>query len=207
MKNSKKSDAENKLKMSSLLLAGGNSSRMGKNKAFLKIGNKSIIERNLGVLEGLFEEVLISAQSCETYHDFEFRVVEDVFPGKGPLSGIYSGMQAAKFDYVFVTACDMPRLNREGILMLAEKIGDYDIVIPKVSGKLHPMHAFYHKKIQDIAFKHLKAGRLRLIDLANECKTKVVEFEEFADSLINVNTPEEWTIIEKIERLNNVEED
>lgn len=201
------SASSNKLKMTGLLLAGGNSSRMMQNKAFLKMGDKFVIERNLEVLEGLFEEVLISVQARETYQNLGFRVVEDVFTGKGPLSGIYSGIQAAKFDYVFVAACDMPRLNRAAIMMLAEKIEDYDIVIPRSAGKLHPLHAFYHKKIQDMAFKHLNKGRLRLRELADEGKTRVVEFEEFADSLINVNTPEEWTILEKMERMSNVEED
>lgn len=207
MKKIQKSDAEDKLKMSGLLLAGGNSSRMGKNKALLKIGDKLIIERSLEVIEGIFGEVLVSARDDKAYQSFDFRVIEDVFPGKGPLSGIYSGMQAAKFDYVFVTACDMPRLNPKAIMMLAENMEDFDIVVPQVSGKLHPLHAFYNKRIQKTVLNNLKEDRLKLKDLINECKTKVVQFEDYADSLININTPEELMVIQNLERMSNIEKD
>ncbi|ADY56953.1 Molybdopterin-guanine dinucleotide biosynthesis protein A [Syntrophobotulus glycolicus DSM 8271] len=199
--------SETKLQMTGLLLVGGNSSRMGRDKAFLEIRGIPVLKKSLKVLSGVFAEVLISARDGEMYEEFGFKVVKDLFPGKGPLSGIYSGLQASNYNYVFAAACDMPFLSPEAIIKLAGETEDYDLVMPYASGRLHPLHAFYHQRLQGTAFKHLREGRLSLSALAGESNTKIFRFEEYAGSLTNVNTPEEWNEIRNhMERMKEDEE-
>lgn len=192
--------AQQKLKITGILLAGGKSSRMGSNKAFLELNGRTLAERSLKVLEDIFEEVLISSNQPELYLRYNYPVVTDIIPGKGPLGGLYSSLKAAKYDYVFLAACDMPFLNKEGICFLAEKLDDYDIVIPYALSRLHPLHAFYSRRILDLVERNLKNERLRIVELLPECRSNVVRVEPAlrGEIFMNVNTPEEWETVKQM---------
>ncbi|AFQ42747.1 molybdopterin-guanine dinucleotide biosynthesis protein A [Desulfosporosinus meridiei DSM 13257] len=187
-----------------VLLAGGKSSRMKKDKAFLEIEGQSLAERSLKVLKALFPEVLISSNQPELFAQYELPVIRDEVIGRGPLEGLYQGLKAAKHDVVFFVACDMPFLEIELIRFLAKWSSDYDLVVPKLQSGLHPLHAFYHRRCLSAIKNNLEAGRLKIIDFYSACSAKYVDekemsgcFTDLTNAFCNVNTPEEWSYINK----------
>src|SRR5665648_144787 len=150
-----------KLKATGILLAGGKSSRMNKNKAFLEMEGKPLVERSLSVLQSVFEEVLISSNKPELYVPYQVPVILDEILGRGPLEGLYQGLKAATYDEVFFVACDMPFLNPALIRYLSSQISTYDMVIPQLSAGLHPLHAVYHRRCLPAIKHNLEAGYLK----------------------------------------------
>ena len=202
-----------KLACTGVLLVGGESRRMGTNKAFLKIEGQTLLERNLQVLDKVCAEVFISCRESTMYQDYGFKTIPDLIKGQGPMAGLYAALQQAKYDYMFIAACDMPFLNAEAIICLHGFCEDYDIVLPSVSGKIHTLHAFYHKRILPFIEMDLKANMLSINRAIfggslNELKKRVIAIEKeivdprmqsiFIKSVANVNTPQEWeSMVEK----------
>ncbi|MGI6450228.1 MAG: molybdenum cofactor guanylyltransferase [Desulfitobacteriia bacterium] len=198
---------KNKLAVTGVLLVGGESRRMGQNKAFLELGGQKLLERSLEVLNGVCGEVLISSRETELYSGYGYKVIKDKIKGQGPLAGLYSVLQAAKFEDLFLAACDMPFLNEKAIRAIYPELADYDAAVPYALGRLHPLHAYYRRSILPLAEKNLQAGKLRLTDLFGICRTKIVRMEELFPgdsaqelierSFLNVNTPDEWEIMQQ----------
>jgi len=184
--------------VTAIILAGGKSRRMGLNKAFLKYGDTTFIEHQVMMLRKIFDEIILSANDENAYAGLKLTIVSDVIPEKGPLSGICAGLSRAKSSHAFVIACDMPFINEKLILYLKSQINGYDVVVPKTSRGLEPMHAFYSKNCIPPMYHCLEEGRLRIVDFFSEVKVKVVDEKEFAgldaslQSLINLNTPDEY---------------
>ncbi|KLU65132.1 molybdenum cofactor guanylyltransferase [Desulfosporosinus acididurans] len=192
-----------KLEATGVLLAGGKSSRMKKNKAFLELEGKPLVERTLEVLNKTFSEVLISSNEPELYKNYNFSVIQDEYRNQGPLAGLYQGLKAAGYPSVFFVACDMPFLQGELIRFLFRWAPEYEVVVPRFRSVIHPLHAFYHRNSLPTIKKNLEAGRLKITDLFSGCSVKYVEENELTnfsgldDVFCNVNTPEEWSNIFK----------
>ncbi|HHV64570.1 MAG TPA: molybdenum cofactor guanylyltransferase [Peptococcaceae bacterium] len=191
-----------KLAVTAVLLTGGESRRMGRNKAFLDLGGKTLLERSLEVLNSICQEVVISSRETDLYSGYGYKVIEDKIKGKGPLGGLYSVLTQAEFDELFLVACDMPFLNAQAITCLYQELEEYEVAVPYVLGRLHPLHAFYRRSILPAVEKNLLADKLRFTDLFGNCRTKIVRMDELLQgncarevierSFINANTPEEW---------------
>jgi molybdenum cofactor guanylyltransferase len=191
------------LEATGILLAGGKSSRMKRNKAFLEYEGKPLVERSLEILQRVFPEVLISSNEPELYKDYKFPVIQDGTLDRGPLEGLYQGLQKSAFETVFFVACDMPFLQMELIRVLFSWASDYEIVVPRFRSVLHPLHAFYHRSCLQPIQKNLEAGHLKIIDFFPACSVRYVEetdlrsFLKLNDALCNVNTPEDWSKVFK----------
>lgn len=192
-----------KLKATGILLAGGKSSRMKKNKAFLELEGQPLVERSLGVLEAMFSEVLISSNEPELYTGYNVPVIQDEILDRGPLEGLYQGLKAATFESAFFVACDMPFLQMELIRFLFSWTSHYDVVVPRLQSGLHPLHAFYNRRCLPHIKNNLEAGRLKIIDFYPACSVQYIEesdltsFLNLQDVLCNVNTLEDWSTILK----------
>ncbi|AET66356.1 molybdopterin-guanine dinucleotide biosynthesis protein A [Desulfosporosinus orientis DSM 765] len=186
-----------------ILLAGGKSSRMKRDKAFLEFEGKSLAERSIGVLEAVFSEVLISSNKPELFAAFDLPVIKDETQNRGPLEGLFQGLKAARYDEVFFVACDMPFLNQKLIRYLAAWIPYYDIVVPKLESGVHPLHAFYHRRCLSAIKNNLEAGFLKIMDIYSSCTVKFVTeaeltgFSDIKNVFCNVNTPKEWADVNK----------
>ena len=101
--------------MTGVILSGGKSARMGMNKAFLEFEGKRLIDRTVTMFRDIFQEVILVTNSPLEYLDQDCIIVSDIFKNKGALGGIYTGIFYASCDQVFVSACDMPFLNRSFI--------------------------------------------------------------------------------------------
>ncbi|WP_282433482.1 molybdenum cofactor guanylyltransferase [Desulfosporosinus sp. OT] len=192
-----------KLKATGIILAGGKNSRMKKNKAFLELEGRPLVERSLAVLQTVFSEVLISSNKPELFGQYEVPVIQDEILDQGPLEGLYQGLKAATFDEVFFVACDMPFLEAGLIRLLAKWIPEYDIVVPRLQFGTHPLHAFYHRRCLPTIKRNLEAGCLKVSGFSQSCAVKYVDetelqgFDDLSKILCNVNTPEDWLAILK----------
>ncbi|MBN2137139.1 MAG: molybdenum cofactor guanylyltransferase [Sedimentisphaerales bacterium] len=177
-----------------IVMAGGASSRMGKDKSLLPVNSRPMIEIICDQLRGQFSQVLIGANEPEKLAFLGLEIVPDRVSGQGPLMGIASSIEASSSDLNFVVACDIPHIDMavvERLLAEAERDGA-DVVIPTAgTEKIEPLFAVYRKSILDAANKVLSSGRRKISDIFGLCKVKYVELSD-AERLINLNTSAEY---------------
>ena len=184
--------------MNAVILVGGKSSRMGTNKAFLELKGKTFIELQIELLREMFDEIFISANTSSEYEYLNLPIFKDVYPGKGPLGGIYTSLINSSSLHTFMLACDMPFVGPELIKHLKDLTKEYDVVIPKSEKGLEPLHAFYSKKCIDPIKKSLDENNLRIISFFPHVNVKVVELgslassARFKDSIKNLNTMDDY---------------
>ena len=178
------------------ILAGGKSSRMNyNNKALLPFKEKTFIEHIIEAGEN-FKEVIIVANDKELYERFNLRVVEDVYKGNGPLSGIHAALKNATTEYVLCIACDMPLVSSEVLDYLGSYNETYDVLVPKYKDRLQPLCSIYNKSIVDQIEESLINNENKLQKLITSLNYKVVEGLEHRDfkeeDFLNVNTTGEF---------------
>ena len=183
--------------MTGVILAGGENRRMPVRKAFIPIQGTSILDRTLAVLRAVFPRLLLVTREPGLYADRRVPLIGDAVEQRGPLTGIYSALRHVEDPYVFCVACDMPFLNRDLIAHLASLVEGYDAVVPRVHGRLQPLHAVYGKALLPGMARSLQQDRRAVHDLFSQVRTRYVEEPEIARfdpqfrSFVNVNTPED----------------
>jgi molybdopterin-guanine dinucleotide biosynthesis protein A len=189
-----------------VILAGGKSSRMGRNKALMPLGGRRLIDRVVDVMRQVFADLLLVTNSPEVYTDLGLPMVGDVYPDKGPLGGIYSAIYHAPTPYCFVVACDMPCLSVAVMRYLIDQIADYDVVMPEFRGEREPLHAIYNKACLPPILRRLKADRLKIVGFLPEVRVRTVaasDFQHLDPDLLafhNLNTPEEFqTVVQRLQ--------
>jgi molybdopterin-guanine dinucleotide biosynthesis protein A len=186
------------LEASCIILAGGKSSRLGKAKSLEIIGSKSLLERVLDTVSPLCKEVLVVIARGQGIPAFVsrsgIRTVVDVLPGKGPLVGVYSGINESASYYNLVVANDMPFLNRPLLNYMLEMSDGYDLTVPKVRGQLEPLHAVYSRKCLQPIREMIEEHNLSVNKLARSVNTRYLDEEEIDRfdpdrlSFFNINT-------------------
>lgn len=180
------------------LLAGGNSSRMGRNKALMPLAGQRLVDRVLAVLRGIFDDLLMVTNSPDLYADLGIRMVPDLVAGKGALGGIHSAIHHATTPHCLVVACDMPFLNAGVLRYLVEQRAEYDVVVPSVHGRPQPLHAVYGKTCLQPIAQRLETARLHVVSFFPDVRVREVTAAELAGfdpeglSFRNLNTPEEF---------------
>lgn len=184
-----------------IILAGGKSSRMGKDKGFLKLNRKSFVEYSIEAMKPLVSQMMIVSNNAD-YDAFKLKRVEDVIKNSGPLAGIYSGLSHSKTDYNLVLSCDIPFIKTSILEMLINaQDGDADIVQILSDGKPMPLIALYKKRCETIFYKLLQNDERRLHVALNLCKVKNIELNpECVLFTTNINTPEELKEIEHADK-------
>ena len=186
--------------MTGAILAGGESKRMGLNKAFVEVGGIPIIERALKVLQGLFDKVFIVATRPEPYAHLGFPVHTDLLPGNDSLGGLHAALSYSSGEACFLCACDMPFLNPRLIRYLAELASGADAVVPKSPDGLQPLHSVYTKNCLPAIEEGIAAGQLKLADLVSRINVRMVEGAELTD------LDPEWRSFFNINRMDDLEE-
>jgi len=190
-----------------IILSGGKSSRMGKNKAFIEIDGVPIIRRIHNLFKTLFSEIVIVTNERKLFQDFDAKIYPDLIPDRGVLGGLYTGVLYSSFPHAFCVACDMPFLKSAVIRYLIEKIEDYDVVVPRTKDGLQPLHAIYSRNCLDPITKIMEQKQFKIIDFYSMVKVNVVEENEFRsldptrESFLNVNTPKELGLIKKLKHV------
>jgi len=190
--------------LTGIVLAGGQSQRMGRNKALMELHGQPLIGRVLERLARLCDELIISANEVEVYAGLPAQVAPDVLVGRGPLSGIHTGLAAMRNQRAIVVACDMPFLNLSLLRYLATAAPDCDVVVPRIGNDYEPLHAVYSAVCVKAIERLVATGPRRIVHLYDSLRVHVVEedtlrsFDPHLRSLVNVNTPEEWARIQQM---------
>lgn len=183
-----------------VLLAGGKSRRMGEDKRYLVMGGETLLERGLGVLRSVFQEVLVVIGQDSPPIGVDARVVRDLVPECGSLGGLYTGLMQATAPCIFVVACDMPFLDQAVIAQFTSRRATADIVMAKLAARLHPMHALYGKRCLPVLEQMIQARQLKIQEVVSHASLRVQYVTEMDLSSIdpsgrsfqNVNTPADF---------------
>ena len=185
-----------------VILCGGQSSRMGQPKAWLPVGDESMLARVVRLLGGVVSPLVVVAAPEQELPPLaaEILVVRDPQRGRGPLVGIAAGLAAlaGRADAAYVSSCDVPLLRPAFVRRMIELLGGHAACVPEVGGYRHPLAAVYRVGVAAVAAELLAADRLRLAFLFERVDTHIVRAEDFAEvdpdgeSLRNLNTPEEY---------------
>lgn len=185
-------------KKTAVILAGGKNERMQqKPKALLFYKGTTIIETIIKAVS-CFDEILIVSNEPKLYERFGYRVVEDLYKGKGPMAGIHAGLVHASYDRVLVIACDMPELTGEMAELMYQYEETYDALVSFDGKETHPLFSMYHKNCLPVIEKHLNEDKLKLKWFLEEIKTVLMDWcdaleIENAQSLFkNINTPSDY---------------
>lgn len=205
-----------------IVLAGGASRRMGRDKAWVELGGKFLIARVIDALRQVCDEIIIVANEPSRFEPLAVQVTPDAFPNTGSLGGLYSGVKAAQNELAVAVACDMPFLNPALLRFLISLSSGHDIVIPGVRDEtnpvrdrdttrqetakkknLHPLHAVYRKTCLTPMRDAIARGDLRMISFHEFLRVRIVqqtEVEVFDPQFLsfwNVNTPDELARAER----------
>jgi len=181
-----------------IVLAGGKSTRIGASKPHLKIGKGHLIDRVVDTLSQFTSSILIVTTEEQVSPVKSAprgaRWVKDIYPGKGPLGGIYTGLMHAETSYSLVVGCDMPFLNIGLIKYLIEGASGFAAVAPKIGWMIQPLHAVYSKNCVPSIEALIREDQLQIIKLFNLVNTRFVtekEIDRFDPdhlSFLNINT-------------------
>jgi len=183
--------------VTSIILAGGRNLRLGSSKALEIIGGKSLIERVVERVKLVSNQTLIviSQGQLALPVTVEAKVLVDLYPGKGPLGGIYTGLLASPSSHSVVVACDMPFLNIELLRYMIELSPGFDAVVPRLGeGRVEPLHAIYSKGCLDNMKTQLEHNHLQISHSLTMLRVRYIEraecqkFDPQLLSFFNINS-------------------
>lgn len=152
-----------------LVLAGGDSRRMGRPKAWLEVGDTFLLRHVADNLASAFSEVMVSfAEPEQLEQPVPYRVVFDRKHSAGPLAGIEAGLLAAHNDVTFAVACDMPYVTLEVAHMAIAAARRCDAALPRIGGRPEPLCGAYRRSALPFITGALNTGRLKAADIAND---------------------------------------
>lgn len=195
---------------SCIILAGGKSLRLGHDKFLEVIGNKNLLEKIVSCVSSLTSDIIIvtaKGQAKPQFIDYsKLKIVADIYPNKGPLGGIYTGLATSTSFYNLVVASDMPFLNQALLRYMIQASANFDLVVPRVGNLVEPLHAVYTKSCLAPMEHMIKQGKLRVDQLFGLVSIRYVEAEEIERfdpehlSFFNINTEADLEIARKLAR-------
>lgn len=183
-----------KLNITGIVLAGGKSLRMGKDKGRIELAGKPLVSYAIEVLKPLCDTILISSNS-EDYESFGYPVQKDIISDCGPMGGIYSSLLHSSSHLNLVLSCDMPLVSSDLIKYIIDNLDDRKISIP-VHGEifLEPLCACYPFEMIPYIEKFIEEKNLKLIDLIEAAPSKKIRLDSrlqfyHPDLFLNINRP------------------
>ena len=196
---------KNPLPVTGVILAGGQSRRMGENKALMELGDDSLIGHVIHCMQNVTDELLLITNNPTAYAHLDVRMHGDILPGTGALGGIYTGLTHASHEAVLCVACDSPFLNPSLLTYLVSVLDEYDAVMPETYAHrkdtqitLQTLCAAYSKRCLPIIELMLGESELRVHALQERAHIKRVSpevwqaFDPDGMSFFNINTPEDF---------------
>lgn len=181
-----------------VILAGGKSRRMGRDKLALPVNGRTLLESAVSRFEAEFDEVVISVADGNKYPEVKVRRVVDILPGAGPLSGLHAALALLPQDGVFLVAADLPFSCPLAAKRIIELCGGKEAsVIRLPDGKLEPLFGFYRKTLLSRCEDAINSGDYRMTEILHGADTLFVSPEEIGtlwdERLIyNINRPEDF---------------
>ena len=187
--------------VTAIILAGGMSRRLGRNKALEPFGDETLIRRVIGRVRAFSDAVLVVANDDARIVELDLPdgvdAVVDMFPDMGPLGGIATGLSAARTEWATFCACDMPFVSPALFRLLLSLRDGHDAVVPVIGGRPEPIHAAYSRACLGAVRDKIAARRLRASSFFGDVRVRLVSEREIraADpelrSFFNVNTQDD----------------
>lgn len=190
--------------LSAIVLCGGGSTRMGRDKAGLPFGDETMLSRVIRIVGEVTNEIVVVARDGQevwsplTTQAYMLRLVRDPVEGLGPLAGIVTGLKAMTSDRAFVTACDMPLLRPALIRRVIDLADSHDICVPVLDGHAMTMCGVYQASVVEAAERLLASGERRVKRLLDHVNVKKVDAAALRDvdpeleSFFSCDTPEKY---------------
>lgn len=189
-----------------VILSGGLNTRfLGKDKSFIRLGNRYIIDSIYSIFKDLFKETILVTNNPLDYIRWDFSIVTDIFPTRSSLTGLHAGLFFSTNMYSFFIACDTPFLKKELVQAIIGQIEpQFDAIVPETSKGLEPLFAVYSKKCLKPIEKQLNQQHLKVRSFLKNVKTKIYPEKMIRDidpelrSFFNINTPEDLAVAKKM---------
>ncbi len=181
-----------------VVMAGGESSRFGTNKALVKWKGKTLIEDIIQKALTVTNNVVLSVKNPSDYKWLDLPRIPDEKRGIGPMGGLYSALKALSSQKVLIVACDMPLLDPRLIKFMIDFKAFEPVVIPKASGRLHPLHARYHKSLLPVIEELIEKSAYKMSALLKKVPVRKIDHKDVGKEidleacLSNVNTVEDF---------------
>ena len=190
------------LRVGGVVLCGGESRRMGRSKAWLRLDEGYLLQRVVRIVAAAVSPIVVASRRGLELPPLPgtVNIVFDADGLAGPLAGMISGFDslAGRCDAAFVAACDHALLSPAFVVRMIELLADHDAVVPEYDGQLFPTVAVYRLRTRPLLAQLLAAGELRAKEFALRCDARRATPADFADvdpnldALRNINTPEDY---------------
>ncbi len=181
-----------KMNATAIIMAGGKSRRMGRDKSMLMVNGEPVIKHIFKQLHTHFSQVLVSSDDVSKYSFLGVEVVPDEVTGKGPLMGIASALRASINDVNFVIACDIPEVDISFVRRMVRESKVFDAVLPRTGpSQYEPLFAVYKKSVLTMIDKAIAAGNYRIIEPLSDCKVNYIDLDR-TEQLKNLNTMKDY---------------
>ncbi|HHW60780.1 MAG TPA: molybdenum cofactor guanylyltransferase [Syntrophomonadaceae bacterium] len=151
-----------------IIMAGGRSTRMRMNKAFVKIKGETILNHMIKKMSPLFAELIIISNDPHLFEHTGLPVYKDLYSRMGPVAGVHSALYHASYNEVFILGCDMPFIPAELIKYMVNRLEGYDTVVPLIDSHLQPLAAAYHRQALPVFEYNLENQRFKLVRIFEE---------------------------------------
>jgi molybdopterin-guanine dinucleotide biosynthesis protein A len=182
------------MQITGIILAGGQSSRMGTDKAMLQIDGKTLLKRATEICKPICNEILLSSNKPK-HENFGFTVIPDVLKNCGPMGGIYSCLKKSETDWNFVISVDSVFVPDDFISFLISETGEIDAVVPIHKNGKEPLIALYHKNCLTAIQKKLELKDYKMHHLLDSLNTRYVDVDawikKYPEIFRNFNRPED----------------
>jgi molybdopterin-guanine dinucleotide biosynthesis protein A len=184
-----------------VVLAGGKSRRMGRDKAVLHVSGRTLFDINLAMMEGLFNRVVIAGNRPDLARQ-NVSFIPDIYPGSS-LGGLYTALFSAVTEFIMVSACDMPFPDERNARIMVSLREGFDVVVPVPPYGFEPLFAVYRKTCLPYMEALLEGGNYRIYDFYPQVRVRRVQVHELSGNwektLMNVNRPEEYLRVKEYE--------
>ena len=171
---------------------------MGRDKVVETLDNKSLLQWVVSRLSSFNRDIILVTAKGQSFPQLtgypKLKIAADIYPGKGSLGGIYTGLAVSESFHNLVVAGDMPFLNRDLLTYMMQLSADFDVVIPRLGNEVEPLHAVYSKGCLAPIEYLFKQDNLKIIDFFPSVKVRYIEAEEIDKfdskhlSFFNINT-------------------
>ena len=144
------------------ILAGGKSRRMGRDKATLQVGGKTLVKRVYDETKDIFEEVFIISNRHRSLAGIDAPILRDIIPVQSPIVGLVSALLYSQNPYVFILACDLPFISRRSVEYILGEANGEDLIIPRTQGGYEPLYALYNKSCIPYLFRSIERNKLKV---------------------------------------------
>lgn len=181
-----------------VILAGGKSRRMGRDKLDIPVDGKTLLGSAVGRFEADFEDVFISVADEKKYPGVTARRIKDILPGAGPMSGLHAALSTLPHRGAFLVAADLPYACPQAAKKMIKLCGDCEACVIRLpDGKLEPLFGYYDKTLLGSCENAIRTGDYRMSGVLYGANTRFVDTEELGDLwderlILNINYPEDF---------------